>query len=94
MALPDMTKCEVIMVRYGLPELEQECVASVLEYTTDVDYHLTDYDNYEADEGLAKVWNDLIRASDAEYICLLNNDTRVESEWLSKLLEAFAHGTS
>jgi GT2 family glycosyltransferase len=84
-----MTKCEVIIVRYGLPEMEQECVDSVLKHTTDVDYHLTDHDNYEADEGLAKVWNALIRASDAEYICLLNNDTRVEAAWLSKLLEVF-----
>lgn len=84
-----MTVCEVIMIRYGLPDLEQECVDSVIEHTTDVDYHLTDHDNYDADEGLSKVWNDLIRASDAEYICLLNNDTRVEAGWLSKMLEGF-----
>lgn len=84
-----MTKCEIIVVRYGLPELEQECLDSVLEHTTDVDYRLIDYDNYENDEGLSKVWNDLIRESDAEYICLLNNDTRVEAEWLSKMIECF-----
>ncbi len=84
-----MTKCEVIIVRYGLPELEKECIDSVIEHTTDIDYHLTDHDNYESDEGLAKVWNDLIRDADAKYICLLNNDTRVEKEWLSKLLECF-----
>ena len=84
-----MAKCEVIIVKYGLPELEAECVDSVIAHTTDVDYRLTVHDNYEADEGLAKVWNDLIRASSAEYICLLNNDTRVEKEWLSKLLECF-----
>jgi GT2 family glycosyltransferase len=35
------------------------------------------------------VWNDAIRASDAEYICLLNNDTRVEAAWLEQLLECF-----
>jgi GT2 family glycosyltransferase len=84
-----MSKCEIIMVRYGLPELEQECVDSIREYTGDVDYHLTDHDNYEADESLSKVWNDLIRESEAEYICLLNNDTRVEEAWLSRLLECF-----
>lgn len=84
-----MKKCEIIMVRYGLPELEKECIDSVIAHTEDVDYHLTDYDNYEKDEGLSKVWNDLIRESDAEYICLLNNDTRVENEWLSKMIECF-----
>lgn len=82
-------KCEIIIVKYGLPDLEQECIDSVLAYTEDVNYVLTAHDNYEADEGLAKVWNDLIGASEAEYICLLNNDTRVERAWLSKLLEGF-----
>ena len=82
-------KCEIIIVRYGLPELEQECVDSVTQHTTDVDYKLTVHDNYENDEGLSKVWNRLIENSEAEYICLLNNDTRVEESWLSKLLEVF-----
>lgn len=84
-----MAKCEIIIVKYGLPELEAECVASVEEHTQDVDHVLTVHDNYDADEGLSKVWNDLIRASGSEYICLLNNDTRVEHRWLSKLLECF-----
>lgn len=84
-----MAKCEIIIVKYGLPKLEQECIDSVLEHTGDVDYRLTVWDNYELDEGLAKVWNDRIREADAEFICLLNNDTRVESRWLSKLLECF-----
>lgn len=81
-------KCEIIIVKYGLPELEAECVESVEAYT-DVEHVLTVHDNYDADEGLSKVWNDLIRASDAEYICLLNNDTRVERGWLTKLIECF-----
>jgi GT2 family glycosyltransferase len=82
-------KCEIIIIRYGLPELEQECIDSVIAHTSDVEYSLTVHDNYEADEGLSKVWNELIRDSDAEYICLLNNDTRVENKWLSKMLECF-----
>lgn len=81
--------CDIIVVKYGLPELEAECAASVEEHT-EGDYTLTLHDNYEADENLSKVWNDCIRASDAEYICLLNNDTRIEEDgWLTKLLEAF-----
>ncbi len=82
-------KCEIIIIKYGLPELEQECIDSVIEHTTDVDYVLTVHDNYEDDEGLSKVWNELICNSDADYICLLNNDTRVEDKWLNKLLECF-----
>ena len=84
-----MAKCEIIIIKYGLPEMEQECIDSVIEHTSDVNYVLTVHDNYEADEGLSKVWNELICSSDADYICLLNNDTRVEDKWLSKLLECF-----
>lgn len=83
-------KCEIIIVKYGLPKLEQECVDSVKALTEGVDYSLTVHDNYEADEHLSKVWNDCTRASEAEYICLLNNDTRIEeNDWLKKLLETF-----
>jgi GT2 family glycosyltransferase len=82
-------KCEIVIVKYGLPDLEAECVAS-LEQTTGVDFSITAHDNYDADEHLSKVWNDLIRSSPAEYICLLNNDTRIEqADWLNKLLECF-----
>jgi GT2 family glycosyltransferase len=83
-------RAEVIIVKYGCPELEAECVASVIEHTKDVDYHLTIRDNWEADDNLTKVWNDCIRDTNAEYICLLDGDTRVEAKWLSKLLKCFA----
>lgn len=87
---PILIKCEIIVVKYGLPELETECLASIEEQTTGVDYKLTPHCNLEADEHLSKVWNDRIRESFAEYICLLNNDTKiVEDDWLSKLLESF-----
>ncbi len=80
---------DIIIVKYGLPKLEAECVATVA-HTTGVDFTITAYDNYEKDESLSKVWNDLIRASTSEYICLLNNDTRIEEvDWLSKLMECF-----
>ncbi len=82
--------CDIIIVKYGLPDLEAECAASVREHTDSEEYTLTLHDNYEADESLSKVWNDCIRESNEEYICLLNNDTRIEEDgWLSKLLETF-----
>jgi len=76
---------DIIIIKYGLPELEAECVKSVLDYTY-MPYHLTVYDNYVKDEYLSVVWNRLIRQSTADYICLLNNDTRVENMWIDKLV--------
>lgn len=78
---------DIIIVKYGVPDLERECVESVVQHT-DIPYHLTVYDNYPKDENLSVVWNRLIRRSNADYICLLNNDTVVEDKWLKKLIYA------
>lgn len=79
---------EIIIVKYGLREYENECVSQVLEYTEDP-YNLTVYENWNRDANLSVVWNECIRRSDAEYICLLNNDTVVTKHWLTKLLATF-----
>lgn len=39
-------------------------------------------------DGFAPMVNDGIRASDADYIALLNNDTRVDEDWLHELITA------
>ncbi len=80
-----MKLVDIIIVKYGLPELEAECIKTVLDYTY-MPYHLTVYDNYVKDEYLSIVWNRLIKQSNADYICLLNNDTRVENMWIDKLV--------
>jgi O-antigen biosynthesis protein len=79
---------EIILVRYGQLEYETEAIEQVLA-KTDVPYHLTVYDNYDRDGNLSTVWNELIRRSDADYICLLNTDTVVSDKWASMLLETF-----
>ena len=79
---------EIIIISYNQPELARRCVQSVIDYT-DLPYHLTLYDNAKSKENLGHLWNRLIRRSEAEYICLLNDDTMVEREWLKKLREVF-----
>lgn len=80
---------DIILVKYGQPDYEDETIEQVLKMTRDIPYHLTVYDNLPGDENLSVVWNKLIRKSDAEYICLLNTDTIVQEKWLSKLLKTF-----
>lgn len=84
---PYMT--EIIIVRYKLPKIENECIKSVLDYTSN--YHLTVYDNERENINLGRLWNSLIRRSDADKVCLLNTDTLVENSWLitlEKLLDS------
>lgn len=74
---------EIILVRYKLKQIEDECIKSVLENTGT--HHLTVYDNVPENVNLGRLWNNLIRRSDADIICLLNTDTLVEKDWLTKL---------
>ena len=76
---------EIILVRYKLPIVENDCLSSVLKNTSN--YHLTVYDNAPHNENLGKLWNKLINRSDADTICLLNTDTLVEENWLTRLEE-------
>ena len=79
---------EIIVVKFNCPEVEKNCIESVLKHTKD-NYHLTIYDNYPENHNLGKLWNRLIARSDAEYICLLNSDTIVTDGWLDKMMETF-----
>jgi len=74
---------EIILVRYKMPKLEDECIRSVLDNTEN--YNLTVYDNAPENHNLGALWNRLIRNSDSDIICLLNTDTLVEKNWLSSL---------
>ena len=82
-------KVDIIIVKYGQPKLEEECIESVRQYTSGADSVVHAYDNFVSDRPLAAVWNEVIDRSECGYICLLNNDTRVERNWLPKLLEVF-----
>ena len=71
-------------------QMEDECIKSVLDNTTN--YHLTVYDNEEKNVNLGSLWNRLIANSSSDRICLLNTDTLVEPQWLSKLEEILVDG--
>lgn len=78
--------CNIIVIGYDLPEIEIECLQSIIKYTK-WPYILTFYDNYEKKTSLTKIWNHLIFTSPANYICLLNNDVEVTEGWLTKLMD-------
>jgi len=81
-------KTEIIVIKYNNPEVEKLCIQSIVKHTK-APYHLTVFDNYPENENIGKLWNELIRKSTAEFICLLNSDTKVTKNWLTDLIEGF-----
>ena len=86
--IPVRPFADIILIKYGQPALENQCIESIKKHTDLTRHILTDVDNKLIDKNLGALWNDLISASDAPYVCLLNSDTIVEPEWLDKLIEA------
>lgn len=80
-----MKSCEIIIIKFNAPEVENACIESVKKYTK-YPYKLTIYNNYPENEKLGVIWNRLIDKSKCEYICLLNSDTIVEPGWLSNMM--------
>ena len=77
---------EIIVVLYGQPEIEARCLDSVRKHTNLEEHKLTACDNFTRDKNLGALWNELIHASSAEFVCLLNSDTEVTEGWLDSML--------
>ena len=83
----DTPACEVVVVRYNQPKLEQACLQSVARYTNLRKHKLTVLDNYNSDSDLGYLWNQCMEGTAQEFVCFLNSDTLVEDGWLDKLIE-------
>ena len=80
---------EIVVVRYNLFDVEQQCIESVLEHTR-WPYRLTVVDNYERKERLGVLWNEFIGKSKCDFVCLLNSDCIVTEGWLERLVTTFS----
>lgn len=81
----DVNTCNIIVIGYNTPNLDVDCLTSIVKNTT-YPYLLTFYENYKKGKGLTECWNSFIEKSPCEFICLLNNDTKVFPNWLEKLI--------
>ena len=73
----------IIWVDNGSSEAAKDQVCAVLSDMPHVAVML------DSNTGFIKATNAGIRASDAPYLCLLNNDTEVEAAWLERMLAVF-----
>lgn len=64
---------------------------STIKLGKEADYGVNKYMKNEVNKGVAYAWNQGIRVSSGDYICLLNNDAMVFDHWLEDLLEGLEH---
>lgn len=76
---------EIIIITYNLPDYFKRCVESV-KRNTEWPYKLTLIHNRK-NESITKIWNRKIAKSKCEWICLLNDDTVVTRQWLTRLVK-------
>lgn len=77
----------IVIVQFNTPEKDKTCFQSLTDAETKTPHMTTFYDNSYNNINLSLLWNMLIANSPAEYICLLNNDTRVTYHWLDLMME-------
>ncbi len=77
----------IIIIGYNLPKMERECLKAI-HANTKHPYLLTYFDNYQSGMSLTQAWNVLTLCSPCDYICLLNNDTEVQPNWLSLMMDS------
>lgn len=80
---------DIFVVRYNNKYVEDECIRLIKERTKSGTYNIIEYDNYPENIGLSTLWNNAIKQSSSEYICLINSDAYVTNNWLSEMLKAF-----
>lgn len=84
---------DVFVVQFNTPDKDISCFNSIINSPTYKPRNVTFYDNSYSNINLSELWNHFISNSQAEYICLLNNDTRVTGEWLTLMMETMLKDT-
>ena len=79
-------RVEIIVLKYKNPDVEVPCLVSLIR-NTDWPYVLTVYDNRNGTKNMAQLWNRLIKESYEEYIVILDSDTKVDVQWLTRMME-------
>lgn len=77
----DETPYEIVVVDNG----------STIELKAPSEYNCDKYIRNEKNLGVSKAWNQGIRVSQGEFICLMNNDLMVFDNWLPDMLSCLKH---
>lgn len=81
---------DIVIIRFNTPDLDIKCSGSIIGFTKYSPYNIILHDNSVINQKLSYLWNMYFEKSDSEFICLLNNDTRIlfdKGDWLTKMME-------
>ncbi len=78
---------DIIVVRFNTNDKDKTCFDSIIDNTKYPNTRVIFYDNYNKEDSLSRIWNDVIGRSNAEFICLLHSDVELSKGWLGKLLQ-------
>lgn len=79
-------RVEIIVLKYKNLDVEVPCLVHLLR-NTDWPYRLTVIDNRNGTKNMAKLWNQLIKESQQEYVAIIDSDTKVNAQWLTRMME-------
>lgn len=79
-------RVEIIFLKYNNVEIEIPALVAILN-GTEWPYVLTVYDNRDGTKNMAKLWNQLIRNSQQNYVVIIDSDTKVKPFWLTRMME-------
>ena len=79
------TPYHIHLIDNGSDNDEGKKLASLYDKSNRITVHLYDQ-NYGFTGAHLKIWHDLLRNQQCDYIVLLNNDTTVDPSWLSELV--------
>ena len=82
----DIQKCTVAMLKCNNPNVEKDCLYSIIN-NTEYPYDLIVRDNWIERKHVTVQWNELVKQSHNDYVCLINSDCIVTSGWLKGMME-------
>lgn len=78
-------RVEIIVLKYKNLEVEIPCLVALLR-GTEWPYTISLYDNRNGTKNMAQLWNRLIKESHEEYVVILDSDTKVDVNWLTRMM--------
>jgi len=81
-------RVDIVVLKYKSPDIEARCISRLIQHT-DWPYKVTWYDARNQTANFSKIWNRLVFESVCDYICIMDSDAYVSSNWLSVMMETF-----
>ena len=84
-------RTEIIVLKYHVEEFEKRCFNHIIDKTLEeTPYRLTFYDTRGMECHFSKIWNQLIKHSDCEWIVIMDSDAFIHTEnWLGIMQDTY-----